>query len=207
MGKQKTITLLLCLLGLGIFAQETQDSSFIRRGLIRTFGCFAFDYRMNQNDWDYRLHGFIEYFPEKKVSLMGEIYKYLDSRSDLPLIKSNSSLAVGIGYHWPRKNFDPYVFYMGGGNFYTSQVMLSDSTIFEEEWEGMPSHLNPMMAIGAGANLYVWKYLNFFVQFRYTHTFIYSNVHIKNMDSFSVSYGLGINFHTRKEGSPELDDM
>ena len=63
MGKKKTITLLLCLLGTGLFAQDVQDSCFVRKGLIRTFGCFAFDYRLNQSTWDYRRHAFTEYFP------------------------------------------------------------------------------------------------------------------------------------------------
>jgi len=206
MGKKKStiITLLLCLLGTGLLAQDGLDSTFIRRGLIRTFGCFAFDYRMKQSDLDYRLHGFIEYYSQKKVSLMGEVYMYLDSRSDFPVINKNFSVGTGIGYHWPKKNFDPYVFYMAIGNFYESQTMTADSSIIRDK---ITTDGSPGMAIGAGANLYVWKFLSFFVQLRYHHTFIYSNIHIKNMDSFSVSYGLGINFNTRKKGSPELDEL
>lgn len=199
MGKKETITLLLCLLGTSLFAQTNQDSTFVGKNLIRTFGCFAFDYRMKQNTWDYRLHGFVEYFPEKRVSIMGELYQYLDSNKDLPIIKNNTSVALGMGYHWPTKRLDPYVFYMGGGNFYTSQVMQADSTVLSEDWDNPSTHLNPMVGLGAGINLYVWKYLHFFVQFRYHHTFIYSNVHIQNMDSFSVSYGLGFNFFARKK--------
>ncbi len=195
MGKKEKITLLLCLLGTGLFAQEAQDSCFVRRGLVRTFGCFAFDYRFNQNVWDYRLHGFLEYFPEKNISIMQEVYYYLDSGTDFPVIYKNFAVGTGLGYHWPKKNFDPYVFFLSRGEFYESQAMV-DSVVIRDEitTEGFPS-----MAIGAGANLYVWKYLNFFVQVRYQRSLIHSYLHIINMDSFSVSYGLGINFHTRKK--------
>lgn len=188
-------------MGSGLFAQNVKDSTFIDKGLLRTFGCFAFDYRMNQNNWDYRLHGFIEYYAEKKVSLMGEFYQYLDSKTDFPVIKNNWGVGLGVGYHWSKKNLDPYVFYMGGGNIYTPQVMQADSIILTGT-KNINTKLNPAMALGAGVNLYVWKYLHFFIQCRYTHTFLYSDITIQNMDSFSVSYGLGLNIQTNKKKKP-----
>lgn len=199
MGKKETLVVLLCLLSFGGISQaENDDSTFVKKGLVRFFGCFAFDYRIADNVWDYKLHGFLEYFPEKKVSVLGELYYFLDSSEDLPVIKSHWSTGTGLAYHWPSKRLDPYVFFMGGGHITTSQIMVSDSLV-QEEYVNANEHLNPLVALGGGCNLYVWKYLNFFVQFRYTHTFIYSAIHIRNMDSFSVSYGLGFNFHTRKK--------
>lgn len=199
MGKKEIIAVLLCLLSTGTFSQTEKDSTFVDKGLIRVFGCFSFDYRMHQNAWDYQLHGFGEYYPEKKISFFGETYKYLDSNNELPLISNNLSVAVGMAYHWPVKNLDPYVFFSSGGNFYSSRVELDDGSIVDEDWKGVDSHGNPLLSLGAGFNLFVWKHFNFFVQCRYTHTFIYSKIHIQKMDSFSVSYGIGFNMFTLKK--------
>jgi len=175
-------------------AQEPEDSTFVRPGLVRAFGCFAFDYRMNQKVWDYSLHGFAEYFPEKNISVMGELYYYLDSNTDFPLIRKQLSIVSGFAYHWPKKRFDPYVGISAMGNLCNSQVMTDSGTVLMHDVSG--SDFNPGLILSGGMNLYVWKYLNFFVQVRYKRTFIYSPIQITNMDAFSISYGLGINFNT-----------
>ena len=196
MGKKEGITLLVCLLSISLFGQKTDDSTFVRPGLVRTFGCFAFDYRPHQNAWDYRLHGFVEYFPEKRISAMGEIYYYLDSSTDFPVISKNFSVGTGFGYHWSKKRLNPYVFVMAIGNFYESQIMTDSLGVLKDK---ITTEASPGVAFGGGLNLYVWKYINFFVQLRYHHTFIYSPIQITKMDALSVSYGLGFNFQTRKK--------
>ncbi len=192
--------MLICLASVGSFAQEESTEAFVKPGFMRAFGCFAFDYRIHQNVWDYRLHGFLEYFPEERISLMGEVYKYLDSGEDFPVIENNFSVGTGLGYHWPKKRLDPYVYFMAIGNFYDSQVMTeTDGVISDKDVSVTSIKGNPGAAVGGGLNFYVWKYLNFFVQVRYHHTFIYSPIQIRKMNAFSVSYGLGFNFQTKKK--------
>lgn len=182
---------------MGLSAQIADDESFVQPGLMKAFGCFAFDYRPHQNTWDYRLHGFLEYYLEKKISVMGEVYHYLDSNKDFPVIHKNFSVGTGLGYHWSRKRVNPYVFMMAIGNFYESQIQTDSGEVIRDQMT--PNSGNPGLALGGGISLYVWKYFHFFAQIRYHHTFIYSAIQIKNMDAFSVSYGLGFNFHTKKK--------
>jgi hypothetical protein len=201
MGRKEIITLFICLLGYGLNAQQPDDSTFVKKGLLRTFGCFAFDYRTHQSVWDYRLHGYLEYFSEKKISVVGEYQYYLDSGTDFPVISKNFSLGCGIAYHWPKKRIDPYVFMMSIGNFYQAQVMV-DSTIVKDE---INTEASPGMAIGGGITFYVWKHIHFFLQFRYHRTVIYSPIIIEDMDSFSVSYGVGLNLFTGKKNKVAKD--
>ena len=195
MGKKEKIVLILCFVVGNLFAQEPRDSTFVRSGLMNTFGCFAFDYRMNQNAWDYRLHGFLEYFAEKHISAMGELYYYLDSDEDFRMIQRNISVGTGMAYHWPVKNMDTYIFCISTGSFYESRDIV-DSVLYIDK---MTTEPNPGIAIGGGVTLYVWKYLNFFTQFRYHRTLIYSPIRITNINTLSVSFGLGFCLHTRKK--------
>lgn len=195
--KEKIILLLICFLSTASFAQENDDNTYVKPGLFRTFGCFAFDYRFNQNVWDYRLHGFGEYYLQKNFSAIGEVYYYLDSGTDLPIIDKNTSIGSGFAYHWAKNRLDPYVFVLAIGNLYRTQKRdESTGLVVKDEMEF--TEVNPGCAFGGGLNLYVWKYLHFFVQARYNHAFSYSPLQVQNLDAFSVSYGIGFNFQTRK---------
>jgi len=198
MGKKlKILILFISFLSTATFAQENDDNAFVKPGLLRTFGCFAFDYRFNQDVWDYRLHGSVEYYLQKNFSTIGEVLYYLDSGTDLPIIDKNISIGSGFAYHWSKKRLNPYVFMLCFGNLYKTKKRNESTGIVEYDKMEF-TEVNPGCAIGGGLNLYVWKHFNFFVQARYNHAFSYSPLQVQNLDAFSVSYGIGFNIQTRK---------
>lgn len=195
MGKRLTTILLCTLFGTGLFAQDVQDEDFVRGGLLRTFGCFAFDYRFHQNVWDYRFHGLVEYYFDKRISMIQECYIYIDSGTDFPVIERNLGVGSGLAYHWPNKNIDPYVFILSRGEFYWS----AEDSLTQAKQNNISRKGFPSMAIGGGVNLYVWKYFNFFAQARYQRSFLHNYKQITDLDCLSVSFGLGFQLHTKKE--------
>lgn len=75
----------------------------------------------------------------------------------------------------------------------TQEKLANDSIVISNVGQ------NPGAALGAGVTLYVWKYLHIFIQGRYHYITSYTDLHIEPINSFSVSYGIGLNFHTKKQ--------
>lgn len=206
MGK-KLIILLLCIALYSSAVAQNKEETFVRKGLVQTWGSFAFSDLVDHKEWLYSLHGFIQYFPEKRVSAMGEIMHLLGTSRDTSTVIFKSAFGVGFGYHFPVRNVDYYLFFMGSGHPMIRTQRIDSTGALEKSAipDNMSSGATPGIIIGTGASLFVWKYLNFFVQVRYEHVKHYSVMEFKSLNNVSYSYGLGFNLHTKKQREPEAN--
>lgn len=186
--KMKIIALLFVLLCTGINAQ---DVSVIRPGLIKAQLTLSPSYMFEQKESYFYLHGNLEGFLEKNISLAGEGYYSLGNMSE----KNNSfaynhNLFFGMNYHFTTKNNDLYIGIQPG----VAMAKLNFPTIgLNQPSDGV----NPVVSFLIGYNFYINNYFHFFVQNRFiigNHSYDIST----NLAEYRFSAGLGFNINTIK---------
>lgn len=171
-----------------ISAFIAQDASIIRPGLIRAQLTISPSYMFSDKQSYFYLHGNLEAFLEKKVSVAGEGYLSLGNiSSNKSTFNYNHSMFFGINWHFTNKNNDFYMGIQPGLAF--TKVNASENNL-----TSTTAGINPLFSSVAGYNFYLNNIFHFFLQSRIVvgqHRYDIS----KDLTELRFSAGLGFNIN------------
>lgn len=174
-----------------ISVSRAQDASIIRPGLIRTQLTISPSYMFSDKQSYFYLHGNLEGYLEKNISLAGEGYFSLgNTASDKSIFDYNHSMFFGINWHFTKKNNDLYVGIQPGLSF-------TKLNTAENNLTNMTNGINPLFSSVVGYNFYLNKIFHFFLQSRILvgqHSYDIS----KDLTELRFSAGLGFNINAMK---------
>ncbi|MEY3237957.1 MAG: hypothetical protein RI883_2058 [Bacteroidota bacterium] len=175
----------------GIFAQE----SYIQPGLLKATATIAPSTMLNRSVQNIYISGFLEYHLDKKLSLRGETFVFVDGQSknatNNTFVEKGMRTYFGAFYHFNKNNWDQYIGFQPG-----VALMKPLSSIDPNA----PLQLSPSFAAHVGSTYYVWKYFNFYVDLAYVHS-SYRGLAVgtQKTDELILSAGLGFQIQTKKE--------
>lgn len=169
---------------------KAQDEIIIKPGLIRTEVTITPSYWFSAKQTTFYLHGVIEGYLEKNISLAGEGYMSLGSGSSNYTFDYNHSIFWGINYHFIKNNNDVYVGLQPGLSF-------AKLNSIENNLTTATAGVNPLISALVGYNFYINKAFHFSIQTR-----IITGQHNydarKDLTEIRFSIGLGLNLNTIK---------
>jgi len=191
------------LLASGVYAQE---ESVIGKGLIKTYATLSPGIRLEQSypDMPYYLHGNLEFYIDKNISIVGETYldmeaiskeKY-DPRRMVIWIQNSPiqfylSTFFGANYHWTGKRGDFYIGLQPGFG------IIELEPYYYRNLDVHPS-ICPLASLSTGYNYFVSRYFNFFIQGRFlTGRHLYGRE--LPLTELRFSGGLGFNLNTMRQ--------
>ncbi len=193
--------LMLLIILSSFFAKAQEESSVIRKGLLRAQLGFAHGTLLNYNSLNTANIGTdLEYYLDRRFSIRSDVFLFVDffnagnNRVDFPFV-FNHSFYTGAAYHlFNSKSFDPYIglqpgFVYGKSN---QDVILLASSDFKNE------SLNPAISGVIGFNYYAPKVFHLLLNVRYVKASIATQYNITPVDELRISLGLGLNLNTRK---------
>ena len=185
MGKR--IILYFCLAAFPAFAQE---ESVIRPGLIKTTLTISPSKSLTSPNSYFYLHGILEGYLSKSVSVSGEGYFYQGMiKGTKSEFSHNHSLFFGLSKHFTKNNLDFHIGVQPGVSF---TQLASDSLILKAR-----TSVNPTFSMIAGVNYFVGKYIHFFVQSRLVLAEHQTDLP-RNISDLRFSAGLGFNINALK---------
>ncbi len=168
---------------------RSQNKEIIRPGLIRAQGTLSVSSNFNSGN-HFFLHGNLEGYLTKNLSLSGEVYHYLGTLSDIDQFNFNENIFFGFSWHFTKANHDFYFGLQPG-------VAIIELNPEKYSLSEMNTGVNPVMSMVAGYNFYVNRFFHFFVASR----FVAGN-HLQNsatkLNEVRLSAGLGFNLNTMK---------
>lgn len=174
-----------------LFAQE---ETIIDKGLIRAQATISPSKMLGFNESRFYLHGNLEGYVSKKVSVTGEAYFDLGSLTEgQNSFDFNHKLFFGANYHFTRGNSDFYVGLQPGFAI-TKLNIPTILTIGQNAKTGV----NPIFSLPLGYNYYINHFFHFFLQTRLIlgqHNYNYA----VNLNEFNFSAGLGFNINSTKK--------
>lgn len=182
---------LLCLLILCLLNLKSQEE-VIRPGLIKAMATISPSKMFGYNESYFYLHGNLEGYLSKNVSVAGEGYLFLgEQTSAVHAFQFNHNLFFGMSYHITKGNSDLYFGVQPGVGI---AKLNTDSVKVPVAHTGV----DPVFSAIAGYNYFVGKYFNFFIQTRYIAGEHNYDKH-KTLSEIRFSAGLGFNINTLKK--------
>lgn len=167
------LLLLMTLLTDQSFAQNNANSGpnepeIIRKGLLRAQATISPGWTVGRTETNIFLHGDLEGYISRSVSVKGDIAYYLGTQG-ATWLKHNHSLFFGANYHFPVGRFDPYIGLQPGVSIIQVRNTVIDNA--EQTYTSRESVLKaaPAVAVSTGFNFYVWKYIHFLGRVTYVH--------------------------------------
>ena len=187
------VRLLIVLFAFIAFKSKAQED-YIQPGLLKATATISPSTMLGRSVGNIYLSGFLEYHCDKKLSLRGETFFFIDGHSknasNNEFIHQGMRTYFGAFYHWNKNNWDKYLGVQPG-----ITLMKPLGTIEVDA----PVQASPSFAIHAGSTYFVWKYFNFFVDLAYVHS-SYRGLTMGsvNTDELILSAGLGFQIQTTK---------
>ncbi len=189
MEKVKKIFFSLFFFG-SVYVLNSQ-TEIVRQGLVKGMATISPGKMFGYNESYFYLHGNLEGYLSKKVSVSGDGYMFLGEQSKSPEgFKYINNLFFGLYYHVVKGNGD--IFFGGQPGVCIAQLR-TDSPKVPVAHTGT----SPLFSAVAGCNYFVGKYFNFFVQARYIAGSHNYDLH-KDLSEIRISAGLGFNINTMK---------
>jgi len=166
---------------------SSQNNEIIRPGLIRAMATLSPSKMLSDRGAYFYLHGNLEGYLSKNISVCGEGYYFLGSQNSNSNIDFMHNLFYGFSYHVIKNNHDLYFGIQSGMAFVklkASETGLTSSSLGAD----------PVFSTIAGYNFYVNKVFHFFIQSRIIigeHNYDQN----KNISEFRFSAGLGFNIN------------
>lgn len=179
---------------------EAQSSDFIRSGLIRSQLTLSPSCLLNERQQYFYLHGTLEVYTEKNISVAGDSYIFLNTLTNSQSrYEYNHSTFFGMNYHFVNHLSDFYVGIQPGCSF-TKLSSGNNSSLIIEPAVPVVTHagVNPLLSIAVGYNCYIHKYFNLFLQARFV-TGQHSYDIQQQLTDLRFSAGLGFNVNTMKD--------
>ena len=187
--KDSKFGLAFCFMGVSAFYCSAQDSTVVRRGLLRAAGTFAFGSMPQYNISNDYLTGNVDYYAENKISVRGDMYYFVTSNSQNSPLKKNDALYFGAFYHFGHSNFDPLIGLQPGIS-YTQMAV-----------EGNPDvpTICPLFSLVGGLNFFGEKWFHIQANVRYTVGEHLTGADESNISEISFNFGLGFNINVLKK--------
>ena len=171
---------------------NAQEETIIKKGLVRIQGTISPSKMLSFNESRFYLHGNIEGYASKKVSVVGESYFDLGSLTEgRNSFKYNHKVFFGANYHFTHNNSDIYISVQPG----VAITKLNIITTLPVD-AGSSTGINPIFSSVLGYNYFVNQYFHFFVQSRFILGQHNYDAHV-NLSEFTFSAGLGFNLNTK----------
>ena len=181
---------------------QSDTTTFAYKGILKAFGTIAPGYMLSTKEsYDY-LSGALEYYPEKRVGIRGDVFWLAGAQQNNSYFSANNSIFFGGTYHFQSDRFDFYLGLEPGVNFTkigtylnavnaqgnNPQVALSSSQNFQ---------IVPVISPLSGATFYFSRFFNFFVEVRYLQATFYAYPDGRNipLNEIRVSAGLGLHLN------------
>ncbi|MEO6883682.1 MAG: outer membrane beta-barrel protein [Bacteroidia bacterium] len=171
----------------GTFCLQAQnDSGFVHKGILAGVGTIGVGDMFAHNISNVYITGNLEYYPEKKVSVRGDAYFFLNSLTQNSPLKQNSSIYFGAFYHFPtHSGFDPLIGFQPGIAF----AKTTDTAYGKSD----PGSAAPLFSVVTGFNFFGDKWFHIQVNVRYTVGQEYDQQSQFNLNELSFNFGLGWN--------------
>lgn len=197
-----TLILLSGLFWVNAFAQQ---DTLVRAGLLRAYSTLSpgFFMRSSYDDSPYYLHGNLEYYLDRKISLVGESYFDLEAikkekwnSNALSFFPSYSpiefsfSTFLGANFHKAGKKGDLFAGLQPGISLIKLNPLWHSDGIAR-------MGINPLISASLGYNYYFFPFFHFFIQSRYIFG-RHLQGYILNLNELRFSAGLGLNLNSRK---------
>ncbi|MCI5058913.1 MAG: porin family protein [Flavobacteriales bacterium] len=171
-----------------------QEESYIDKGLIQAYGNIGFGSFNNSSNTNVYINSGLNYYVSNNVSIRSSLnYFVTSSGSSEDLFDQNHSQLVGCGIHLKTKNqLDPYLSIMPGlalSRVKRNANLLDDypSLAFSEN----KSSINPLFAVGIGANYFANKIFNIYFHLQYASGKHFSDAEAISLNELKFSVGLG----------------
>jgi hypothetical protein len=175
---------------------KAQKSEFHYQGIIKATATISPGKLLSSGATTMSLHGFLEYFPEDKISLRGDSYYFLGIQEKPSYLYQNSTMKFGGLYHWhTKKRTDFYVGLQSGLNF--AQPMGQDANGKDYYYK---FKIAPVISPLTGVTVYFGKLFNVFLEASYIQGRYMGDGFTKiDLSEVRFSAGLGFHFATHKK--------
>lgn len=172
-----------------------QEEDYIQAGLLKATATISPTSMLNRSVQNVYISGFAEYHLDKKLSLRGDIYWFVDGQSKTAspnlFIGQGTRTYFGAFYHFSKNNWDKYIGFQPG---------IAILQPLEEVSTDAKLQASPSFAIHVGSTYYVWKYFNFFVDLAYVNsTYRGLASGSARTDEMILSAGLGFQVQTKRK--------
>lgn len=189
MEKIKSILFLL-LSSFLILNCEAQETPVLAPGLLSSQCTFTPSHMFCDKQTYIYIHGGLECYITKKLSVTGEIYYNAGALSHSNTFDYNHSLFFGSNWHFTKANND---FFLGlHPGLSLTKLNAKNNNITETS-----AGINPLISAVVGYNFFINKYFHFFLDTRYILGDHNYDIH-KSLSELKFSAGLGFNLNTKK---------
>ena len=199
----KKAFIVILFLPLCAIAQDSQR--FITRGLFAGKGTLAAGQMTAFKATNMYISGNLEYYLEDNISFRGGLYIFLGSSGSKHPLSKNSTCFTGFYYHFKTNNhLDPYIGLEPGISW--TQLKSPDNPPTETypyNISSYPQSISPVASITAGINFYATKWTHLFIEAKYLHGVLVSDIPAIPLNEFRFAFGFGFNINTLKRRSPQ----
>ncbi len=170
------------------------DSSFTYKGMLRGTANFALGDMPQLNITNAYLTGNLEYYANKKISIRGDNYLFLNSLTKNSILQDNDAIYFGAFYHFlPNHHFDPLLGFQPGISH--TQISIPFSGLNE----AAETTICPLTSFVAGFNYFADQWFHFQLNIRYTIGEHLTTADETNISEISFNFGLGFNINVLKK--------
>ncbi|MFB6307184.1 MAG: hypothetical protein ABEH43_09405 [Flavobacteriales bacterium] len=172
-----------------LFAQKKND--FKRDGIIKASLTITPGIMLEKDAINSYLHGFLEYYPEKSISLRGEAYFYTGDDRKMKMFEWHHFLLFGGVYHFGEGRFDTFIGLEPGISItkINTSLMSEKTDIVEPDPEVIP-----LITVSTGVNYYISNFFHVFLSFHYINGTLHNSLtNSESIDEIRISGGLGFN--------------
>ena len=182
--------------------RSQEEKVFLYPGMLKGTATITPGFLIKQTQTDLYINGDLEYFPEDKLSVRGDVFWMVGSQQKPSLLQQNSALFFGALYHFHKNRFDCFVGFQPGISLCKpsdtqGRITNPQSSVLVTYTSDYTYKLLPNFSPVTGITFYASNYFNFFLNVRYVFSryFGYENA-VLNLDEFRISAGLGFQIHT-----------
>jgi hypothetical protein len=176
-------------------AQQNEPKNFHYNGLINASATISPGFLLNRGGaTTMSIHGFLEFFPEDKISLRGDGFYFVGEQKKPAALYQNSTLKFGGFYHTAKNRFDAYIGFQPGVNFVQPVGQDINGNDFYYTFK-----IAPVISGVAGMNYHFGKLFNMFLETTYIRgRYLGDGFTSIDISEIRISAGLGFQISTRK---------
>ncbi|HVA97997.1 MAG TPA: hypothetical protein VNG53_03805 [Bacteroidia bacterium] len=168
------------------YSNAQNDSGFVHKGILAGVGTIGVGEMLWNSTSNVYITGNLEYYAQKKVSVRGDAYFFVNSLTQNSQLKQNSSIYFGAFYHFPtHSGFDPLIGFQPGIAF----AKTTDSAYGKAD----PGAAAPLFSVVTGFNFFGDKWFHIQVNVRYAVGQESTEQSQFRLNEWSFNFGLGWN--------------
>jgi len=180
-------------MGAGAYAQTDSAKGFVHKGILRGALTYSVGKMTSFNITNVYLTGNLEYYADKRISVRGDDYFFVNSLNNNKFLKQNSALYFGACYNFPtHSHFNPMIGLQPG-------VVVSQLNSVAGSDVANPVNVAPLASIIAGFNYFGERWFHILVDVRYTVGRHLDEDGLFQLNELSFSFGLGLNLDVLKK--------